>query len=155
DAPLAVLSEQTRPLSHYFRQNFSQVTNPPIDPLREGRVMSLATRFKNLGNILAQDETQTNVYVLQSPVLTNGMYARLVDELGGDLKIIDCTAPIGEGDVPEDTLRAALDRIRAEALHAVKTEGRSHIVLTDENQGPGRMACPMILVVGGLHAHLV
>ncbi len=49
--------EQNRPLSHYFRQNFSQVTNPPIDPLREDRVMSLATRFKNLGNILAQDET--------------------------------------------------------------------------------------------------
>src|SRR6185436_15524034 len=49
DAPLAVLSEQTRPLSHYFRQNFSQVTNPPIDSLREDRVMSLATRFKNLG----------------------------------------------------------------------------------------------------------
>jgi len=155
DAPLAVLSEQTRPLSHYFRQNFSQVTNPPIDPLREGRVMSLATRFKNLGNILAQDEAQTSVYVLSSPILTNGMYARLLKELGADLKIIDCTAPIGEGQSPEAALRAALDRIRAEALHAVATEGRSHIVLTDENQGPGRMACPMILVVGGVHAHLI
>ncbi|MEJ0060322.1 MAG: glutamate synthase central domain-containing protein [Terricaulis sp.] len=70
DAPLAVLSDKHRPLSHYFRQNFSQVTNPPIDPLREDRVMSLATRFKNLGNILAQDQTQANVYVLSSPVLT-------------------------------------------------------------------------------------
>jgi glutamate synthase (NADPH/NADH) large chain len=155
DAPLAVLSEQTRPLSHYFRQNFSQVTNPPIDPLREGRVMSLATRFKNLGNILAQDETQTNVYVLSSPILTNGMYARLVEELGGDLKIIDCTAPIDARQSPEQKLRAALDRIRAEALHAVQVEGRSHIVLTDENQGAGRMACPMILVVGGVHSHLI
>src|SRR5690606_35753639 len=66
DAPLAVLSDKYRPLSHYFRQNFSQVTNPPIDPLRETRVMSLKTRFKNLGNILAQDETQADVYVLQS-----------------------------------------------------------------------------------------
>ena len=56
DTPLAVLSEQYRPLSHYFRQNFSQVTNPPIDSLREGRVMSLKTRFRNLGNVLAQDE---------------------------------------------------------------------------------------------------
>ncbi len=53
DAPLAVLSEQYRPLSHFFRQNFSQVTNPPIDSLRETGVMSLKTRFKNLGNILA------------------------------------------------------------------------------------------------------
>src|SRR5262249_35688053 len=56
DAPLAVLSAQYRPLSHYFRQNFSQVTNPPIDSLREDRVMSLRTRFRNLGNVLAQDK---------------------------------------------------------------------------------------------------
>lgn len=73
DTPLAVLSERYRPLSHYFRQKFSQVTNPPIDPLREARVMSLNTRFKNLGNILASDETQTDVYVLESPFLSNGM----------------------------------------------------------------------------------
>src|SRR5690606_4617683 len=66
DSPLAVLSEQDRPLAHYFRQNFSQVTNPPIDYLREDRVMSLKTRFKNLGNILAEDETQTNVFTLES-----------------------------------------------------------------------------------------
>jgi glutamate synthase (NADPH/NADH) large chain len=155
DAPLAVLSEQTRPLSHYFRQNFSQVTNPPIDPLREGRVMSLATRFKNLGNILAQDEAQQNVHVLSSPFLTNGMYARMLTALGDDAKIIDCTAPVAEGQPAEKALRAALDRIRDEVLHAVQNEGRSHIVLSDEAQGPGRMACPMILVVSGVHAHLV
>ena len=52
DSPVAVLSESFRPLSHFFRQNFSQVTNPPVDPLREDRVMSLKTRFKNLGNVL-------------------------------------------------------------------------------------------------------
>ncbi|MGE3302714.1 MAG: glutamate synthase central domain-containing protein, partial [Hyphomonadaceae bacterium] len=91
DAPLAVLSDRYRPLSHYFRQNFSQVTNPPIDPLREDRVMSLSTRFKNLGNILAQDETQTNVYILQSPILTNGMYQRMIGELGDAVAVIDCT----------------------------------------------------------------
>jgi glutamate synthase (NADPH/NADH) large chain len=51
DTPLAVLSDRYRPLSHYFRQNFSQVTNPPIDSLREERVMSLKTRFRNLGNV--------------------------------------------------------------------------------------------------------
>ena len=54
DTPLAVLSDIYRPLSHYFRQNFSQVTNPPIDPLRETRVMGLKTRFRNLRNILAE-----------------------------------------------------------------------------------------------------
>ena len=82
DTPLAVLSERYRPLAHFFRQNFSQVTNPPIDPLRETAVMSLKTRFKNLGNILAQDEAQTDVYVLQSPVLTTGMYDRIIEVIG-------------------------------------------------------------------------
>jgi glutamate synthase (NADPH/NADH) large chain len=155
DAPLAVLSDRYRPLSHYFRQNFSQVTNPPIDPLREERVMSLATRFKNLGNILAQDETQTNVYVLQSPVLTNGMYARMIAELGEAVAIIDCTFDTPER--PEEAgpaLRRALDRIRAEAEEAVLS-GRSHVVLTDERQSETRAACPMILATGGVQTHLV
>jgi glutamate synthase (NADPH) large chain len=156
DAPLAVLSEQTRPLSHYFRQNFSQVTNPPIDPLREGRVMSLATRFKNLGNILAQDETQANVYVLSSPILTNGMHQRLMRELGDDVARIDCTfAAPQPGDDSGAMLRAALHRIRAEAEQAVAFNKRSHIVLTDEGQGPDRVACPMILVASAVHSHLV
>jgi glutamate synthase (NADPH/NADH) large chain len=155
DAPLAVLSDRARPLSHYFRQNFSQVTNPPIDPLREGRVMSLATRFKNLGNILAQDKAQTNVYVLSSPILTNGMFERLMRELGSDVARIDCTfeAPAA-GVEPGLALRAALDRIRGEAETAVR-KGCSHIVLTDDRQGPERVACPMILATGGVHNHLV
>ncbi|CAB1119690.1 unnamed protein product [Ectocarpus sp. CCAP 1310/34] len=66
DSPVAVLSERFRPLSHFFRQNFSQVTNPPVDPLREDRVMSLKTRFKNLGNVLTTDETQQDVFVLET-----------------------------------------------------------------------------------------
>ena len=156
DAPLAVLSEQNRPLSHYFRQNFSQVTNPPIDPLREGRVMSLATRFKNLGNILAQDATQANVYVLSSPILTNGMYARMVKELRDDVARIDCTfAAPAEGEDPGPALRSALNRIRAETEQAVAFNKRTHIVLSDEAQGPDRIACPMILAASAVHSHLV
>jgi glutamate synthase (NADPH/NADH) large chain len=57
DTPPAVLSSVYRPLSHYFRQNFSQVTNPPIDSLREGRVMSLKTRFGNLRNVLDENNS--------------------------------------------------------------------------------------------------
>jgi glutamate synthase (NADPH/NADH) large chain len=156
DAPLAVLSEQTRPLSHYFRQNFSQVTNPPIDPLREGRVMSLATRFKNLGNILAQDETQARVYLLSSPFLSNGMYARLLNELGDEVARIDCAfAAPAQGDNAGAALRSALERIRAEAEQAVAFNKRTHIVLTDEAQGPDRIACPMILATSAVHSHLV
>ena len=156
DAPLAVLSEKYRPLSHFFRQNFSQVTNPPIDPLRETRVMSLKTRFKNLGNVLAQDETQTDVYVLDSPVLTNGMYQRIVEFIGAkSVAAIDCSMPIpAEEARPGDALRAALDRIRAEAEDAA-LRGCATIVLTDEACGPARLALPMILATGGVHAHLV
>jgi Glutamate synthase domain 1 len=64
DTPLAVLSDKYRPLYHFFRQNFSQVTNPPIDSLRENKVMSLKTRFGNLGNILDFNNlTEENIYV--------------------------------------------------------------------------------------------
>ena len=156
DAPLAVLSEKYRPLSHFFRQNFSQVTNPPIDPLREGRVMSLKTRFKNLGNVLAQDETQTDVYVMDSPVLTNGSYRRILDFIGAkNIAHIDCSMPIPATEArPGDALRAALDRIRAEAEDAA-LRGCATIVLTDEGSGPERVALPMILATAGVHAHLV
>ncbi|MBY0447207.1 MAG: glutamate synthase large subunit, partial [Hyphomonadaceae bacterium] len=155
DAPLAVLSDRARPLAHYFRQSFAQVTNPPIDPLREGRVMSLATRFKNLGNILAQDETQTNVFVLESPILSNGAFDRLVARLGDDVAWLDCTFALPEANAPAGSaLRLALAQIRAEAAAAVRA-GRSHLVLSDEAEGPLRIGCPMILAVSAVHSHLV
>ncbi len=79
--------------------------------------MSLKTRFKNLGNVLAQDEAQTDVYVLDSPVLTNGMYERIVGFIGEkNIAVIDCTMPIPADEARGgDCLRANLDRIRAEA----------------------------------------
>jgi glutamate synthase (NADPH/NADH) large chain len=154
DSPLAVLSDHYRPLSHFFRQNFAQVTNPPIDPLREDRVMSLRTRFKNLGNILAEDETQTNVFVLESPVLTNGMYSRMLEHIGDQIAVIDCSfaSPASGGD--GRALRAAIERIREEARVAVSS-GRGHIILTDEKQDADRAAIPMILAAGAVHSYLV
>ncbi|MFN9611390.1 MAG: glutamate synthase large subunit, partial [Hyphomonadaceae bacterium] len=155
DSPLAVLSSRYRPLSHFFKQNFSQVTNPPIDPLREERVMSLKTRFKNLGNILAHDETQQDVFVLDSPMLTTGMYDRMVAMLGAGVAFIDCSYELPEDpDLAGSALREALDRIKAQAEDAVRA-GQSQLVLSDEHQGPGRIAAPMILATGGVHAHLV
>ena len=156
DTPLAVLSERHRPLSHYFRQNFAQVTNPPIDPLREAGVMSLKTRFKNLGNILAEDETQTDVYVLESPVLTTGMYERILGFIGeGDVAVLDATMARPDPAAPRGAaLKAALDRIRGEAEDAALS-GRSQIVLTDQGSGPDRIAVPSILAVGAVHSFLV
>ena len=153
DTPIAVLSTNYRPLSHFFRQNFSQVTNPPIDPLREDGVMSLKTRFKNLGNILATDKTQTDVFVLESPILTNGMYTRLMGRLDQKTVEIDCTYPASGVRRDGTALRRALDRIKAEAEAAVKA-GAGHVILTDEHQNAGKMAVPMILAAGGVHAHL-
>lgn len=154
DTPLAVLSDKYRPLSHYFRQNFSQVTNPPVDPLREGRVMSLKTRFRNLGNVLAQDESQTEVFVLESPVLSTGMYLRLKEHLEGRFYEIDCVFEVENGEAKESSLARAIDRIRAEAEDAVR-QGYSHLILTDERIGPNLAAIPMILATGAVHSHLL
>jgi len=155
DTAPAVLSSAYRPMSHFFRQNFSQVTNPPIDPLREGRVMSLRTRFKNLGNVLDTDKSQQEVFVLESPVLTTGMYERLITRLGLGTEIIDCTFAADDVSSAEgEALKEALERIRREAEEAVRA-GREHIILTDENQSASRIAVPMILATGAVHSHLV
>jgi len=154
DTPLAVLSDQYRPLSHYFRQNFSQVTNPPIDPLREERVMSLKTRFRNLGNVLVQDQKQTEVFVLESPVISTGMFARLKEHIEGRFYEIDCVFPAPEGGPRDGALAAAIDRIRTEAEDAVR-EGYNHLILTDERISADMAAIPMILATGAVHSHLV
>ena len=154
DAPLAVLSQQYRPLSHYFRQNFSQVTNPPIDSLREDRVMSLRTRFKNLGNVLAQNKTQLEVFTLESPVISTGMYDRMKEHLKDRFYEIDCTFEVRDGKADDGALKSALDKICAQAEEAVRS-GYAHLILTDERVGPTVAAMPMILATGAVHSHLV
>ncbi|MBB5746776.1 glutamate synthase large subunit [Brevundimonas variabilis] len=155
DTPPAVLSTLPRPLAHYFRQNFSQVTNPPIDPLREAGAMSLKTRFKNLGNILAEEEAQTNVFVLDSPILTTGMYERMLGVVGaGTTVTIDCSYPLpAEVDRPGAGLRAAIDRIQLEAETAVR-EGSGLVVLTDERASEDRITIPMIIATAAVHLRL-
>src|SRR3546814_2427729 len=69
-------------MHHFFRQNFSQVTNPPIDSLRERRVMTLKTRLGNLGNILDEDEAQLRLLQLESPVLSNAEFDAMVEHMG-------------------------------------------------------------------------
>jgi len=151
DTPLAVLSENYRGLAHYFRQAFSQVTNPPIDSLRETRVMSLTTRMGNLGNILAESETQCDLLQLPSPVLTTGEYNALVAFCGTSASTIDCTFEAEDG---EAGLRDAIVRIRREAEDRVR-EGKAHVFLSDENQSEGRIGIPMILATAAVHTHLV
>ena len=151
DSPIAVLSEKYRGLHHFFRQNFSQVTNPPIDSLREKRVMSLKTRLGNLGNILDEDESQCRLLQLDSPVLTTAEFRAMRAYMADTAAEIDATFPVDGG---PDALKDALRRIRQEAEDAVRG-GANHVILTDEAMGPARAAIPMILATGAVHTHLV
>jgi glutamate synthase (NADPH) large chain len=151
DTPLAVISDKPRLISQFFRQNFSQVTNPPIDALRERHVMSLKTRFSNLANILEENSQNGDVLVLDSPVLNNADYHKLSNAFGKLAATIDCTYEIASG---QDGLRAAIARIREEAVAAVRS-GKSELFLTDENTGPERVAIAMILAAAAVHTHLV
>lgn len=156
DTPLAVLSDEYRPLSHFFRQKFSQVTNPPIDPLRETRVMGLKTRFKNLRNILAEGPDLTEeMYVLDSPVMTNGMVDRYVDMVGDNCITLDCTFEIPRsGTRKGSSLKNLIKRIKKQAEQAVRN-GIETIILSDQKQSDTRASAPIILCMGGVHAHLV
>ncbi len=152
DTPLAVISDKPRLISHFFRQNFSQVTNPPIDSLRERPVMSLATRFGNLANILdSKENARLGVLVLDSPVLLAEDWARLKAHFGAQTTEIDCTFALGSG---ADGMRAAIARIRTEAETAVR-EGKTELFLTDETVGPERVAIQMVLAAAAVHTHLV
>tara|TARA_S200000501_G_scaffold372355_1_gene417211 strand:- start:2728 stop:7224 length:4497 start_codon:yes stop_codon:yes gene_type:complete len=149
DTPVAVLSSHYRPVSHYFRQNFSQVTNPPIDSLRENKVMSLKTRFGNLGNILDFDNlTKEDIFVLDSPILTNSQFKKFNKVFSSKIKIIDCTFEV------KSSLRDRIEKIREECETAVR-EGSTTLILSDKNISNDRASIPSILSVGAAHSHLV
>ncbi|MBU2089397.1 MAG: glutamate synthase large subunit [Alphaproteobacteria bacterium] len=152
DTPVAVLSQTYRGLHHFFRQNFSQVTNPPIDSLRERRVMSLKTRLGNLGNILDEDQTQCQHLLLESPVLSNAEFEAMRAYMGETAVEVDCTFNAENGS--DTALRDAIARIRREAEEAVRG-GCAHVVLSDQKVSEGRSAIPMILAAGAVHSHLV
>jgi glutamate synthase (NADPH) large chain len=151
DAPLAVLSDNPRCLSHFFRQNFAQVTNPPIDSLRESRVMSLKTRFGNFANVLDRDARQADVIVLDTPIITSLQWRQLRSYFGPAAQAIDCTYELASG---ADGLKAAIENIRQMAETAVRS-GMSQLFLTDEHVSTTRVAIPMILAAAGVHTHLV
>jgi glutamate synthase (NADPH) large chain len=156
DTPLAVLSDHYRGLHQFFRENFSQVTNPPIDSLREKRVMTLRTRLGNLGNILDEDDSQCNLLQLDSPVLSNAEFAAMRAYMGDTAVEIDATFEVCPESVDgsDAALRDGIRRIQREAEDAVRG-GCTHIILSDKAVSATRAPIPMILGTGAVHSHLV
>jgi len=149
DTPTAVLSSRYRPISHFFRQNFSQVTNPPIDSLRENEVMSLKTRFGNTGNILDfENLTKDNIYVLESPILSNVQFEKFSAFFKKSIRVLDCTFDI------KKNLKKRLDELRSEAEVSVR-EGGKHLILSDKTVNENKAPIPMALAIGAVNSRLV
>jgi len=152
DAPLAVLSEKVRPLSAYFRQRFAQVTNPPIDSLREKRVMSLDTYVGPRGNLLIEDAASAELVHLPSVVIDEGQLNALAAIDQGKLR----GARLSTLFIPDApaSLATALDALIAQAETMVRG-GVSVLVLTDRGVDAGHAPLPMLLTVGAIHHHLI
>ena len=134
---------------HFFRQNFSQVTNPPIDSLRENKVMSLKTRFGNLGNILDFDTlTKEDIYVLNSPILSNSQFNKFINFFGTNSSTIDCTFS------KEENLSVAIDRIQKQSEIAVR-QGVTQLILSDKSLSKEQLPMPMLLCVGAINTFLI
>ncbi|MFB6266173.1 MAG: glutamate synthase large subunit, partial [Halodesulfurarchaeum sp.] len=147
DTPLAVLSPFNKPVFDYFRQRFAQVTNPPIDYIREELVTSLETRIGHQRNLLEETPEHARQVVADSPLFTNEELSALRDS-SFEGETIDVTFGV-DGD-----LEAAIDRVQEEAATAVR-KGASYLVLSDRNTGPSRLPIPSLLATGAVHHHLV
>ena len=153
DAALAVLSEQPRLLFDYFSQSFAQVTNPPIDSIRERAVMSLRTTLGGGGELLAPDRQPVTRLELRHPILTDGQMRQLQSELPPNLRTRTLSA-LFAAEGRDGELELALDRLCAEALLAVEDGVR--ILIVSDRQAQAQLApIPSLLALGAIHQHLV
>ncbi|MBO4246933.1 glutamate synthase large subunit [Halomicrobium sp. IBSBa] len=155
DTPLSVLSQFNRPLFTYFKQLFAQVTNPPLDYIREELVTSLESRLGYQRNLLAETQEHARQLVLDSPILSDEETAA-IKELGSSddrdgngmsSTVLDITYESGTD------LREAIEDVRDEAT-AAATDA-DVLVLSDRAAGEDRVPIPSLLAVGGIHHHLV
>ena len=155
DTPLAVLSDKPRLLFDYFKQLFAQVTNPPIDPLREGLVMSLMSFTGKQRNLLDETPEHCRQLKLPHPILTNEDMARLRAAERDDLRVV--TLPMlfdAASDDPAQALRDALARLVDAAEEAI-AQGASLLVISDRDVGPARAPIPSLLATAALHHGLL
>lgn len=150
DTPFAVLSEKARSLYDYFRQQFAQVTNPPIDPLREQIVMSLETIFGRERNLFNITDEHAKRITVDSPVLSTGKYQRLLELDNADYQkvIISLSYP------QEGELEAAIQSVADQAEAAVKS-GSTIVVLSDRGLEQGQLPIHALLATGAVHHRLV
>lgn len=153
DIPLAVLSDQPQHLSSYFKQLFAQVTNPPIDPIRERMVMSLATFVGNNGNLLNEEELSCHTVALKHPVLTNHELEKIrsIDTGIFQAKTLQCYF---RADGKPGSLKRGLDRLCRYAVDAVE-DGFEVIVLTDRAIDSEHAPLPSLLAMSAVHHHLI
>ena len=151
DTPLAVLSARDRSLYDYFRQKFAQVTNPPIDPLRESIVMSLEVDLGGEGNIFAEVEDHAYRVSLTSPVLSQGKFNTLLNMEDEKLKIADIDATY---DPENGNLRSAVEGLCLTAEMAVRN-GATLLILSDRQLGENRLPIHSLLATGAVHHHLI
>jgi glutamate synthase domain-containing protein 2/glutamate synthase domain-containing protein 1/glutamate synthase domain-containing protein 3 len=153
DSPLPHFASRPRPLHHYLRQRFAQVTNPPIDPIRERRVMSLRTLLGPRLPLLGEDPAAARMLSLPSfflfPSGVDALY--LTDRAPYPVVPLDATMATGDGPAG---LRAEVERLCEEAAAAVRG-GAGIVILDDGDIGPERCPIPALLAVGAVHHHLV
>jgi glutamate synthase domain-containing protein 2/glutamate synthase domain-containing protein 1/glutamate synthase domain-containing protein 3 len=153
DAALAVLSDRQPPLFAYFKQLFAQVTNPPIDPIRESVVMSLHAGVGAEVNLLSESPEHAHQLVMDGPILRNHELEKLrqVSHEIFDAATIDITWPIEQG---HEGMEKRLEALCEEAARYVDN-GANILILSDRNLGAERVAMPSLLAVAAVHHHLV
>lgn len=151
DAPLAVLSQQSQHVSNYFKQYFAQVSNPPIDPIRERLVMSLFTRVGESLNVLDETADHTKQIHISHPVLSKEDFFKLthLKDYGFDYEIIDATF-----DPQKASLSEAINKICATAKKAVENK-KKILIISNRNVDEVKVPIPALLATGGIHHHLV
>lgn len=152
DTPLAVLSRQSQHVANYFKQHFAQVSNPPIDPIRERLVMSLFTRLGESLNVLDETPAHTRQVHISHPVLSHSDFNKIINlkSEGFAHHTINATFPTTE----KGALQKALDVICAEAEAAVAA-GKKILIISNRAVAPTRAAIPSLLAVGAIHHHLI
>ena len=152
DTSLAVMSKNSPRLSRYFHQLFAQVTNPPIDPIRERFVMSTKTYLGKRGSILKETAQQANLISLDSPILSGASF----DSLTENKSLKNKTIVISTTFIKENkTLEEALDNICEKVKSEILENNKSVIIFSDRGIKPGESVVPSLMVIGKVHHYLI